>query len=104
MQTAIQIIRFNTATNQTEIQLNRHIDSPITSVEYVRDGTYVNRKVEQADTAAEAFSLGLAEIKGKISEPLVSVDIQHSNDILDPAEVKSLIIESGFVVPIFRLY
>ena len=96
MNITLQTICFNTAENRTAIQLSRHVDFNLTTVQYIRDGEFVTGKQGTGSSPAEAFQIGLAEINDKICGMITSVSIEVTCEMLWPDEVKELMIESSF--------
>lgn len=95
MNITLQTICFTTANTKTSIHLSRGVDFNLTSVQYIRDGYFVNGKQDMGSSPSEAFRVGLAEIKGKIAEEITSVSVEVTSEMLRPDEVQELIEVSG---------
>lgn len=96
MNITTQSVRFNTASHNTSIYLSRPIWSERTTVQFIRDGWFVNIEIKTFDSKKEALSFGLTVIKNVILEEVTSVNIEVSCEMLTDQEVMDVLVEGGF--------
>ena len=96
MNITTQSVRFNTPSHNTSIYLSRPIWSERTTVQFIRDGWFVNIELETFDSKEDALSFGLTVIKNFISEGVTSVNIEVSSEMLTTQEVMAVLVEDGF--------
>ncbi|MEN8641743.1 hypothetical protein [Pseudomonas sichuanensis] len=96
MNITTQSVRFTTASHNTSIYLSRPIWSERTTVQFIRDGWFVNRRLKTFDSKEEALSFGLTVVKDTIREEVTSVNVEVSCEMLTGQEVMDVLVENGF--------